>query len=80
MSTADRDQAAFPIGLRERVMAASLLARAVGQPVPAVPAISADEAFARAADAFYGLLGALSERAGRPGHCAGSTCRGWSGT
>ena len=54
MSTADRDPAAFPIGLRERVMAASLLARAVGQPVPAVPAISADEAFARAADAFYG--------------------------
>ena len=25
------------MGLRERVMAASLLARAVGQPVPAVP-------------------------------------------
>ena len=61
MSTADRDQAALPMGLRERVMAASLLARAVGQPVPAVPEISADEAFARAADAFYGLLSALSD-------------------
>ena len=61
MSTADRDQATLPMGLRERVMAASLLAREVGQPVPAVPEISADEAFARAADAFYGLLGTLSE-------------------
>jgi uncharacterized protein (TIGR03083 family) len=65
MSTADRDQAALPMGLRERVMAASLLARGVGQPVPTVPDISADEAFARAADAFYGLLGALSEEGWR---------------
>ena len=67
MSTADRDQGVLPmdplpITLRERVMAASLLARGVGQPVPAVPEISADEALARAADAFYGLLGALSEQ------------------
>jgi hypothetical protein len=61
MSAADRDQATLPIGLRERVMTASLLARGAGQTVPAVPEISADEAFARAADAFYGLLGALSE-------------------
>ena len=61
MSMADRDQATLPMGLRERVMAASVLARGVGQPVPAVPEISADEAFARAADAFYGLLGVLSE-------------------
>jgi uncharacterized protein (TIGR03083 family) len=61
MSTADRDQA-LPMGLRERVMAASLLVRGAGQTVPAVPEISADEAFARAADAFYGLLGALSEK------------------
>jgi uncharacterized protein (TIGR03083 family) len=61
MSTADRDQATLPMGLRERVMTASLLARGAGQTVPAVPEISADEAFARAADAFYGLLGALSE-------------------
>jgi uncharacterized protein (TIGR03083 family) len=42
-------------------MAASLTARAAGQPVPAVPEISGDEAFARAADAFDGLLGALSD-------------------
>ena len=62
MSTTDRDQAALPMGLRERVMAASLLARGVGQTVPAVPAISADEAFARAADAFHRLLGTLSEQ------------------
>ena len=55
MSTTDRDQA-LPMGLRERVMAASLLALGMGQPVPAVLEISADEAFARAADAFYGLL------------------------
>ena len=61
MSTADRDHATLPMGLRERVMTASLLARGAGQTVPAVPEISADEAFARAADAFYGLLGALSD-------------------
>ena len=61
MSAADRDQAALPAGLHERVMAASLTARAAGQPVPAVPEISGDEAFARAADAFDGLLGALSD-------------------
>ena len=33
--------------------------------MPAVPEISADEAFARAADAFYGLLGALSDEGWR---------------
>jgi uncharacterized protein (TIGR03083 family) len=67
MSTTDRDQAnlpmdPLPIALRERVMAASLLARGVGETVPAVPAIPADEAFERAADAFYRMLGTLSER------------------
>ncbi|HEY1325167.1 MAG TPA: maleylpyruvate isomerase N-terminal domain-containing protein, partial [Streptosporangiaceae bacterium] len=61
MSAAGRDQAPLPADLRERVLAASLLARGAGQTVPAVPQISADEAFARAADAFYGLLGALSD-------------------
>jgi uncharacterized protein (TIGR03083 family) len=61
MSTTDRDQA-IPMGLRERVMAASLLVRGVGQPVPAVPDIPAHEAFERAADAFYRLLGTLSEQ------------------
>ena len=62
MTTKDRDPAALPMGLRERVLAASLLARGAGQPVPAGPAISAAEAFGRAADAFYGLLCALGEK------------------
>jgi len=61
MNAPGRDQAPLPADLRERVLAASLLARGAGQTVPAVPQISADEAFARAADAFYGLLGALSD-------------------
>lgn len=58
MTTPDRD---LPLGLRERVMAASLLAREAGQPVPAVPEISGTEAFGRAADAFYGLLCVLGQ-------------------
>ena len=62
MSLMDRDRAALPIGLRERVMAASLLAREAGHPVPSVPAISGTEAFGRAADAFYGLLTTLDEQ------------------
>jgi len=62
MTAADRDPAALPAGLRERVMTASLLAREAGQPVPAVPAISGAEAFGRAADAFYGLLAGLDEQ------------------
>jgi uncharacterized protein (TIGR03083 family) len=62
MTAADRDPVILPVGLRERVMTASLLARGAGQPVPAVPAISAAEAFGRAADAFYGLLAALGEQ------------------
>ncbi|HEX5301959.1 MAG TPA: maleylpyruvate isomerase family mycothiol-dependent enzyme [Streptosporangiaceae bacterium] len=62
MTTADRDPAALPAGLRERVMTASLLARGAGQPVPAVPAISGAEAFGRAADAFYELLAGLDEQ------------------
>src|SRR5581483_4446507 len=45
-----------------RVIAASLLARGAGQPVPAVAAISGAEAFGRAADAFYELLAGLDER------------------
>jgi len=62
MTAAERDRAILPPGLRERVMAASLLAREAGQPVPAVPAISGTEAFGHAADAFYGLLRALGEQ------------------
>ncbi len=62
MTAADRDPAALPPGLRERVMTASLLARRAGQPVPAVPAISGAEAFGRAADAFCALLAGLDEQ------------------
>jgi uncharacterized protein (TIGR03083 family) len=62
MTAADRDPAALPAGLRERVMTASLLARGAGQPVPAVPAISGAEAFGRAADAFRALLAGLDEQ------------------
>jgi hypothetical protein len=61
MSTTDRDQAVLPMGLRERVMAASLLARGVGQTVPAVRR-SPRRSVRRAADAFYRLLGTLSEQ------------------
>jgi len=50
-----------PAGLRERVLEASLRARLAGHTVPPVPRISPDEAFSRAADAFYGLLCALGE-------------------
>jgi uncharacterized protein (TIGR03083 family) len=60
--TAEDRAPALPMGLRERVMADSLLARGPGQPVPAVPEISGAEAFGRAADAFYALLCALDEQ------------------
>lgn len=56
MTAADRDPPILPAGLRERVLAASLQARAAGRPVPDVPGISAVEAFSRAADAFYAML------------------------
>jgi len=58
MTAADRN---LPIGLRERVLAASLVARSAGQPVPAVRQISGADSFGRAADAFYDLLCALDE-------------------
>jgi uncharacterized protein (TIGR03083 family) len=45
-----------PAGLRERVLAASLLARPPGRYEPVAPEISPAEAFSRAADAFYGTL------------------------
>jgi uncharacterized protein (TIGR03083 family) len=44
------------------VLEASLRARQAGHTVPEVPRISPDEAFSRAADAFYGLLCALDEQ------------------
>ncbi len=62
MTAAGRDLVTLPPGLRERVMAASLRAREAGQPAPAEPAISATEAFGRAAEAFYALLRTLGER------------------
>jgi uncharacterized protein (TIGR03083 family) len=49
----------LPDDLRDRVLAASLRARAAGRPEPAPPEISPAEAFGRAADAFYGMLGVL---------------------
>lgn len=49
-----------PDGLRERVLTASRAARAGGRTVPAATRISAAEAFARAADAFTGLLSTLA--------------------
>jgi uncharacterized protein (TIGR03083 family) len=50
----------MPTGLRDRVLAASRAARSGGRATPEAPAISAAEAFARAADAFTGLLSTLS--------------------
>jgi uncharacterized protein (TIGR03083 family) len=49
----------LPAGLRDRVLAAALEARASGRALPEVPEISPVEAFSRAADAFLGLLTAL---------------------
>jgi uncharacterized protein (TIGR03083 family) len=57
--TAAEHRPALPDGLRDRVLAASLRARAAGRPEPAAPQISPAEAFSRAADAFYGMLGVL---------------------
>lgn len=59
--TADgREPVMLPAGLRDRVLRASWQARSAGRPVPEPPGISPAEAFSRAADAFYGLLCALS--------------------
>ena len=51
--------APLPTDLRGRVLAASRSARSGGRAVPVAPSISAEEAFARAADAFTGLLAVL---------------------
>jgi uncharacterized protein (TIGR03083 family) len=61
MTAEGRAPAVLPPGLRDRVLDASRQARAVGCPVPEVPEISPAEAFSRAADAFYGLLCALTD-------------------
>jgi uncharacterized protein (TIGR03083 family) len=57
--TAAEHHPALPAGLRDRVLAATLRARAGGRPEPAAPEISPAQAFSRAADAFYGMLGIL---------------------
>jgi uncharacterized protein (TIGR03083 family) len=57
--TAAEQRPALPDGLRDRVLTASLRARAAGRPEPAAPEISPAEAFSRAADAFDGMLGVL---------------------
>ncbi len=51
----------LPTGLRERVIAAALLARTAGRAHPAPAAISPGEAYRRAADAFHGLLRELPD-------------------
>jgi uncharacterized protein (TIGR03083 family) len=56
-------QPAVPPDLRARVLDASRRARAAGEPVPKVPAISPAEAFSRAADALYRTLSALESAA-----------------
>jgi uncharacterized protein (TIGR03083 family) len=58
MTAETRDQA-LPVDLRERVLAASLRARAAGRPEPMAPEISPAEAFSRAAKAFHATLGQL---------------------
>jgi uncharacterized protein (TIGR03083 family) len=58
--TAGEHRLSLRDGLRERVLAASLRARAAGRPEPATPEISPAAAFSRAADALYGMLCVLS--------------------
>jgi uncharacterized protein (TIGR03083 family) len=65
MTAGEREPVTPPAGLRERVMTASLRVRPAGHAIPEVRGISPAEAFSRAADAFYGLLCALDERAWR---------------
>jgi uncharacterized protein (TIGR03083 family) len=50
-----------PTGLRMRVVAAALRARAAGRPDPVPEVISPDEAYRRAADAFHALLRELPD-------------------
>jgi uncharacterized protein (TIGR03083 family) len=59
--TAAEHRPALPDGLRDRVLAATLRARAAGRAEPAAPEISPAQAFSRAADAMYGMLGVLQE-------------------
>ena len=50
-----------PVGLRERVLAASRHARQTGTPVPAVDEISPTQGFRRAADSLHALLCTLTD-------------------
>jgi len=59
--TAAEQPPVLPQSLRHRVLAASLRARAAGRPEPAAPQIAPEEAFSRAADALYGMLGVLQD-------------------
>ena len=61
MTSQKRDPAGLPADLRERVLEASLRARAPGRALPSPPEISPVEGLGRAADAFYGLLCALDD-------------------
>jgi uncharacterized protein (TIGR03083 family) len=62
MTAGQHEHVTPPAGLRKRVLEASLRARQAGHTLPEVPRISPDQAFSRAADAFYGLLCALGEQ------------------
>lgn len=57
--TGAEHHSALPAGLRDRVLAATLRARAVGRAEPAAPEIPPAQAFSRAADACYEMLGSL---------------------
>lgn len=70
---------ALPDGLRARVLAASLVARAAGRSEPAAAEISPAEAFSRAADALYGMLGALREEDWHRSALRGLTAQGLVG-
>jgi uncharacterized protein (TIGR03083 family) len=66
MTGEERSQApsagpALPAGLRGRVVAAALRARAAGRPDPVPEQIGPDEAYRRAADAFHELLRELPD-------------------
>jgi uncharacterized protein (TIGR03083 family) len=56
-------QPPLPPGLRDRVLGAARASRPPGRALPDLPAISPAEAFGRAADAFAGLLSALTSTA-----------------
>jgi uncharacterized protein (TIGR03083 family) len=51
----------LPSELRDRVLAAAVRERSAGRPTPPPPAVSAADAFARAADALEAVLAALDD-------------------